>query len=83
MSSGVVLTIVALALALVIAGLFRLLGVLDSAELCGMWEDLCSRYPIVSLEDGEIRFGYGDSSSRYGDTRCIVIRSVSSGALSG
>ena len=26
--------------------------VLDAAELCGMWEDLCSRYPIVSLEDG-------------------------------
>ena len=33
MSTGVVLTAVALALALVIAGLFRLLGVLDSAEL--------------------------------------------------
>jgi hypothetical protein len=33
MSSGVTLTLVALALALVIAGLFRLLGVLDSAEL--------------------------------------------------
>jgi hypothetical protein len=33
MSSGAVLTVVALALALVIAGLFRLLGVLDSAEL--------------------------------------------------
>jgi hypothetical protein len=33
MSSGVVLTLVALALALMIAGLFRLLGVLDSAEL--------------------------------------------------
>jgi hypothetical protein len=33
MSTGVVLTMVAVALALVIAGLFRLLGVLDSAEL--------------------------------------------------
>jgi hypothetical protein len=33
MSTGVVLTVVALALALVIAGLFRLLGVLDKAEL--------------------------------------------------
>ena len=33
MSGGVVLAMVALALALVIAGLFRLLGVLDSAEL--------------------------------------------------
>ena len=33
MSTGVVLTVVAVALALVIAGLFRLLGVLDSAEL--------------------------------------------------
>ena len=33
MSGGVVLALVALALALVILGLFRLLGVLDSAEL--------------------------------------------------
>ena len=33
MSTGVVLTGVALSLALVIAGLFRLLGILDSAEL--------------------------------------------------
>jgi len=33
MSTGVVLTLVAVALALAIAGLFRLLGVLDSAEL--------------------------------------------------
>ena len=33
MSTGVVLTAVALALALVIVGVFRLLGVLDSAEL--------------------------------------------------
>jgi hypothetical protein len=33
MSEGVVLTVVAVALALAIAGLFRLLGVLDSAEL--------------------------------------------------
>jgi hypothetical protein len=33
MSSGVVLTLVAVALALVIAGLFRLVAVLDSAEL--------------------------------------------------
>jgi hypothetical protein len=33
MSSGVVLTLVAVALALVILGLIRLLGVLDSAEL--------------------------------------------------
>ena len=33
MSSGVVLTLVAVALALVILGLFRLLRVLDSAEL--------------------------------------------------
>jgi len=33
MSTGVVLTAVAVVLALVIAGLFRLLGVLDSAEL--------------------------------------------------
>jgi hypothetical protein len=33
MSSGVLLTVVAVAVALVIAGLFRLLGVLDSAEL--------------------------------------------------
>jgi hypothetical protein len=32
-SSGVVLAVVAVFLALVIAGLFRLLGVLDSAEL--------------------------------------------------
>lgn len=33
MSSGAVLTVVAVALALVILGLFRLLRVLDSAEL--------------------------------------------------
>lgn len=33
MSTGVVLTVVALALALVIAGLVRLIAVLDSAEL--------------------------------------------------
>ena len=33
MSSGAVLTVVALSLALVILGLFRLVGVLDSAEL--------------------------------------------------
>jgi hypothetical protein len=33
MSSGAVLTVVAVALALVILGMFRLLGVLDSAEL--------------------------------------------------
>jgi outer membrane murein-binding lipoprotein Lpp len=33
MSSGVTLTLVALALALVIAGLFRLAKILDSAEL--------------------------------------------------
>ena len=33
MSTGVVLTVVAVALALIVAGLFRLLGVLDSAEL--------------------------------------------------
>ena len=33
MSSGVVLTVVAVVLALVIAALFRLLGILDSAEL--------------------------------------------------
>ena len=33
MSTGAVLVVVALALALVIAGLFRLVGVLDSAEL--------------------------------------------------
>ena len=33
MSTGAVLTLVALALALVIAGLFRLVAVLDSAEL--------------------------------------------------
>ena len=33
MSTGLVLTLVAVALALVIAGLFRLLGILDSAEL--------------------------------------------------
>jgi enolase len=26
--------------------------ILDAAELCGMWEDLVARYPIVSLEDG-------------------------------
>ena len=33
MSSGAVLTVAALAMALVILGLFRLVGVLDSAEL--------------------------------------------------
>ena len=33
MSTGAVLVVVALALALVIAGLFRLVGILDSAEL--------------------------------------------------
>ena len=33
MSTGLVLTLVAVALALVIAGLFRFLGLLDSAEL--------------------------------------------------
>lgn len=33
MSTGVILTLVAVALALVIAGLFRLVAVLDSAEL--------------------------------------------------
>ncbi len=33
MSTGIVVTVVALALALVIAGLFRLVAVLDSAEL--------------------------------------------------
>lgn len=33
MSTGTVLVVVALALALVIAGVFRLVGVLDSAEL--------------------------------------------------
>ena len=33
MSTGLALTIVALTLALVIAGLFRVVGVLDSAEL--------------------------------------------------
>lgn len=33
MSDGVILTLVAMALALAILGLFRLLGVLDSAEL--------------------------------------------------
>jgi hypothetical protein len=32
-SSGAVLTVVALSLALIILGLFRLVGVLDSAEL--------------------------------------------------
>ena len=33
MSTGVVLTVVAVVLALVVAGLFRLVAVLDSAEL--------------------------------------------------
>jgi enolase len=26
--------------------------VLDAEELCGYWEELCDRYPIVSIEDG-------------------------------
>ncbi|MEO9174724.1 MAG: phosphopyruvate hydratase [Gaiellales bacterium] len=36
-------------------GRYHLAGegrVLDSAELVDFWDDLCSRYPIVSIEDG-------------------------------
>jgi enolase len=36
-------------------GRYHLTGegrVLDSAELADFWDDLCSRYPIVSIEDG-------------------------------
>jgi enolase len=36
-------------------GRYHLTGegrVLDSAELVDFWDDLCSRYPIVSIEDG-------------------------------
>src|SRR4051812_45063951 len=36
-------------------GRYHLAGegrVLDSAELVGYWEELCGRYPIVSIEDG-------------------------------
>ena len=37
------------------SGRYHLAGegrVLDSAELVGFWDDLCARYPIVSIEDG-------------------------------
>ncbi len=52
------------------SGVFR-----TSAELIGYWEDLCSRYPIFSIEDplGENDFeGFSELTRRIGDRVQIV-----------
>ncbi|HTB09329.1 MAG TPA: phosphopyruvate hydratase [Acidimicrobiales bacterium] len=49
--------------------------VLSSGELVDYWADLCSRYPIVSLEDGmaeEDWDGWAALTARLGDTIQIV-----------
>ena len=48
---------------------------LNSAEMAGLWQDWCARYPIISLEDGMAEDdweGWADLTRRVGDRVQLV-----------